>query len=549
METQAQFLNRTKWWREAKFGMFIHWGIYSVPADNRRKGGGTAIAEWYLSNQQVQVADYAKFAAQFNPVKFNARQWVSLAKEAGMKYLVITSKHHDGFCMFDTKLTDYNIVKASPYGRDPMKDLAAECKRQGIKLCFYYSIMDWHHPDYLPRRPWESGVRPAAGANMDRYIDYMKGQIKELLTNYGPIGILWFDGQWEHDGLRLRSPEVNQFIRSLQPNIIINDRNHEPQDYATPEQFIPANALPAGRLWETCMTMNDTWGYAKDDHNWKPSSDLIQKLTDILHKGGNFLLNVGPTAEGEIPQPSIARLREVGEWMKKHSEAVYGTTASPIKRLGFDGRCAAKGKTLYVFAFNRAHSLSLPNTESGRIVGARWLTTGETIRIDEGALSQPKSLHPAATVARLDYDRPPTFAPFRIRVSEDGSYLLRAMDAELNGRALQYEIGRGHDNIGYWSDPKDYVSWQLGGPSSGEYEVEIKLACPASDAGATYTVGVENGDRISGVVSATGSWIEPKSFVLGRIKIDSQNPVISVRIEKMGKGAAMNLWSVKLTPK
>ncbi len=222
-ETPEAFLKRTQWWREAKFGMFIHWGIYAVPADATDLQGRKTVAEWYLSNKQMQVRDYEKFAAQFNPVRFNAREWVRMAKEAGMKYIVITSKHHDGFCMFDTKLTDYNIVKATPFGRDPMKELAAECRRQGIKLCFYYSIMDWHHPDYLPRRAWERDVRPAAGADLNRYIDFMKGQLRELLTNYGPIGVLWFDGGWEHNAQSLRSAEVNAFIRSPQPQILITD--------------------------------------------------------------------------------------------------------------------------------------------------------------------------------------------------------------------------------------------------------------------------------------------------------------------------------------
>ena len=195
-ETPEQFQARTKWWREAKFGMFIHWGIYAVPADSTDLQGHKRIAEWYFSNKQVQVADYEKFASQFDPVQFDARQWVETAKNAGMKYVVITSKHHDGFSMFDTKMTDYNVVEATPWHHDPMKDLAAECGRQGLRLCFYHSVMDWHHPDYLPRRKWDT--RPVDGASLDRYIEYMKGELRDLLTKYGPIGILWWDGGWEH---------------------------------------------------------------------------------------------------------------------------------------------------------------------------------------------------------------------------------------------------------------------------------------------------------------------------------------------------------------
>src|SRR5437667_4260251 len=218
-ETKDQFAARTKWWREAKFGMFIHWGVYAVPADSTDLQGHKRIAEWYFSNKQVQVADYEKFASQFDPVQFDARQWVETAKNAGMKYIVITSKHHDGFSMFDTKMTDYNVVEATPWHHDPMKDLAAECGRQGLRLCFYHSVMDWHHPDYLPRRKWDT--RPVDGASLDRYIEYMKGELRDLLTNYGPIGILWWDGGWEHSAEELHSAEVNSYLRSLQPAIII----------------------------------------------------------------------------------------------------------------------------------------------------------------------------------------------------------------------------------------------------------------------------------------------------------------------------------------
>ena len=224
-ETPEQFAERTKWWREAKFGMFIHWGVYAVPADATTKDGKKSAGEWYFFNKQAQMKDYEKFASQFNPVRFNARQWVKTAKDAGMKYIVITSKHHDGFCMYRTKLNkNWNIFDATPFKRDPLKELAAECRRQGVRLCFYHSIMDWHHPEYVPRRPWEKDTRPAGNADLNKYIDYMKGQLTELLTNYGPIGCIWFDGGWEHNAQELHSAEVNALIRKLQPGIITNNR-------------------------------------------------------------------------------------------------------------------------------------------------------------------------------------------------------------------------------------------------------------------------------------------------------------------------------------
>ncbi|MFB3920734.1 MAG: alpha-L-fucosidase [Terriglobia bacterium] len=413
-ETPEQFARRTAWWRESKFGMFIHWGLYAVPADSTDLKGKKANAEWYFSNQRKQVRDYEKFAAQFNPVKFDAAKWVKTARDAGMKYIVITSKHHDGFCMFDSKLTNYCITKATPYKRDPMKDLAAECRRQGIRLCFYHSIMDWHHSDYLPRRKWEAQTRPADGADLNRYIEYMKGQLRELLTNYGPVGILWFDGAWEHNARELHSREVNTLVRSLQPDILINDRDQLPEDYATPEQEIPANALPGGRLWETCMTINDTWGYAKNDTNWKSAQDLVRKLIDIASKGGNFLLNVGPTAEGEFPAAINERLAQIGAWMNVNGESIYGTTKSPFHKLPFKGRVTAKGNSLYLHVFEwPSQGLTLTGVQ-GTVTTARALEGNEKLEATSQAgapavlhISKPRKLDPIATVVEVRFAAAP----------------------------------------------------------------------------------------------------------------------------------------------
>jgi len=275
---------------------------------------------------------------------------VKTAKAAGMKYIVITSKHHDGFCLFDSAQTDFDVM-STPFKRDIMKELSDACRREGIRMCWYHSIMDWHHPDYLPRRDWEKD-RPTEGASFDRYVAYMKAQLSELLTKYGEIGVLWFDGQWEGTWDHKRGEDLYKFVRGIQPGIIVNNRVDKgggefgitregyAGDYGTPEQEIPPKGLPDVD-WETCMTMNDHWGFNKADTNFKSTQDLIRKLADIASKGGNFLLNVGPTAEGEIPATSVSRLREIGAWMDRNGDSIYGTKAGPLG-LPKWGRCTQK---------------------------------------------------------------------------------------------------------------------------------------------------------------------------------------------------------------
>jgi alpha-L-fucosidase len=301
------------------------------------------------------VSEYEKYAGQFNPVKFNATNWVRAAKAAGIKYIVITSKHHDGFGMFRSDLTDWCITR-TPLQRDPLAELAAACKAEGITFCFYHSIMDWHHPDWGLRRDWNDVAAKAGPPDMDRYVAYMKGQLKELLTRYGPIGLLWFDGQWESPWTAERGVDLYNYVRSLQPDIIINNRVGKPVstagggmaqtgtvgDYGTPEQTIPPAGFGPGVDWESCMTMNDHWGYNKFDQNWKSAQTLVRNLIDCSSKGGNYLLNVGPTSEGLIPDASLERLAAIGDWIQVNGEAIYGTSASPFARKLPWGRCTQK---------------------------------------------------------------------------------------------------------------------------------------------------------------------------------------------------------------
>jgi len=355
---------RLDWWREARFGLFIHWGLYAIPAGEW--GGKTEYGEWIREQAHIPLEEYNQFVARFNPVQFNATEWVRMAKDAGMNYIVITSKHHDGFCLFDSKETDFDVM-STPFKRDILKELSDACKKAGITLCFYYSIMDWHHPDYLPRRDWEKNLRPPDG-NLDRYILHMKRQLKELVERYGPLGVLWFDGEWESTWSSAYGVDLYNYVRSLQQSIIINNRvgvgrsgmqgltkaGEFGGDFGTPEQEVPPMGLP-GIDWESCMTMNQHWGYNKHDDNWKSGPELIRTLVDIASKGGNYLLNIGPTAEGSFPAASIERLQFIGAWMKRNSESIYGTTASPFPELPW-GRCTQKeianGTRFYLHVFD-----------------------------------------------------------------------------------------------------------------------------------------------------------------------------------------------------
>ena len=365
-ETREQKDRRMKWWREARFGMFIHWGLYAIPAGEWN--GQTNYGEWIRNEAKIPLAEYEKLQARFNPTAFDARAWARMAKDAGMKYLVITSKHHDGFCLFDTKQTTWSVMH-TPFGRDIIRELSNACREEGIVFCCYHSIMDWHHPDYLPRREWEETTRPVGDADYDRFNGYLLSQVRELMTNYGGLGVLWFDGEWEKTWTHERGVSLYRYCRGLYPDLIINNRvdtgregmegfsKHEGRvgDFHTPEQTVPAHGLP-GQDWESCVTMNNHWGYNSHDKNFKSTRDLIRMLVDIASKGGNFLLNVGPMADGRFPPESVQRLEEIGAWMKVNGESVYGTQAGGLPSLAW-GRCTARRSgdttsTVYLHVFD-----------------------------------------------------------------------------------------------------------------------------------------------------------------------------------------------------
>lgn len=346
--------DRMAWWREARFGMFIHWGLYSVLAGEWE--GRTDYAEWIRNNAHIPIGTYDQLVHRFNPTAFDPDGWVTLARDAGMRYVVITSKHHDGFCLFDSPWTDFN-VRATPFRRDIMGAMADACRRHGLRICWYHSIMDWHHPDYVPRRDWEVAARPVDGARFTRYVRYLHRQVEHLLTRYGDIGVMWFDGQWEATWTHPLGLALYQKCRALQPGVIVNNRvdGHpvavDPHpaplgDFRTPEQEIPATGLP-GVDWESCITMNRNWGYNRADHDFKSPGQLLELLVDTASKGGNLLLNVGPTGEGRFPDEAVERLRAIGAWMNVNGDAIHGTTASPFAGTPFRATRAPQRLNLF----------------------------------------------------------------------------------------------------------------------------------------------------------------------------------------------------------
>jgi alpha-L-fucosidase len=317
---------RMAWWRQAKFGMFIHWGLYSVLGRH----------EWAMEMEGIPVAEYEKLALRFTPKPNAARDWARLARRAGQKYMVLTTKHHEGFCLFNTQYTDYCAPKQA-CGRDLVKEYVEAARAEGLRVGFYHSLMDWHHPD---------GARCATDeAARRRFVDYVHGQVRELMTNYGKIDVLWYDVAWPLDAAGWESEKMNEMVFKLQPDIIVNNRNKLPGDFSTPEQRIQAEE--GGRAWEACMTMNDSWGYQRADDNWKTPKTIVRNLATCARGGGNYLLNIGPRADGSIPEESVRILTAVGGWTERNGEAIYQTERCQVNRSAFAG-FTRKGNTLYI---------------------------------------------------------------------------------------------------------------------------------------------------------------------------------------------------------
>jgi alpha-L-fucosidase len=546
-ETPEQHNARMKWWREARFGMFIHWGVYSVPAGTWQDKQVAGLGEWIMNKGKIPVADYAKFPGEFNPVNFDADAWVRLAKDAGMKYIVITSKHHDGFAMFKSGASSYNIVDATPFKRDALKEIAAACQKYGVKLGLYYSqAQDWHHRGGAASGgTWD---KAAQDGDMDAYIrDIAVPQVKEILSNYGPIAVLWWDTPTNMN--RERADQLAPLLK-LQPGIIVNNRlgGGYLGDIETPENKVPATGYP--RDWEGCMTMNDTWGFKSYDNNWKSGERLIRTLVDITSKGGNYLLNVGPTSLGEIPGPSVERLKQIGAWMKQNSESIYATTASPFKRLDW-GRATQKPGKLYLNVFNwpadgtlvvpmrgtakKAYLLSAPATALALTPSPEGLR----IKVPAAAPDAISSVVVLEGVGKVDPLPPPP-----IGAEADGTFALGCDSADLIGAGLRVE-GNTQLNLTGWKSTEVYPQWDVVIAQPGTYEVIALWAVTAAQGGSEFAVSV--GDQ-----SLTGSAKPVSNYQtqsLGTVSVSKTGPTrITFKATKLSAEEFPKLRALTLKP-
>ena len=548
---------RVQWFKNDKFGIFIHWGAYSVIGRH----------EWARHRFQIPQAEYDQYARQFNPVNFNAEEWTRIIKGAGAKYVVITSKHHDGFAIWRSKASDYDI-EITPYPGDPLKDLAAAAKKDNLRLGFYHSIMDWHHPLYRPKRAWESKT-PNAGGDNNRYVDFMKEQIRELLTSYGDVAMMWFDGEWEHTLRDLkRDDEVYDFIRNLQPNTLINDRLYERKpgnkaDFGTPEQFVPSTGVtdPSGKpvLWESCVTINmDSWGYNKYETEFKTDRDLIRMLIEVVSKGGNLLLNVGPTPDGRIQPEFQTRLAAIGRWLKTNGEAIYGTTASPFTRLPFFGRATAKNNELFlhVFGWPTSGVLRVPGLKnpifSARILGSDAKVTFKKDG-DDVILQLPAAApDDVASVIALKLDSAPVVVDSPLRPDPRTGILTSGVEScEIETRFEQRakkENALGHVFLTRWTRNDDVPTWKIAVPSAGRYRAEIfygKSGRADQNLGQfTVELGTQ---KLTGKIQATGGdWVF-KGFPAGDLSLTAGEHTLKVSTDVKGV-EAMQLEKIVLTP-
>ncbi len=548
--------DRTQWFHDARFGMFIHWGLYAVPAGEWQGEEIGGIGEWIMKNGKIPVAEYQKFTRDFTAEKYDPAAWAKLAKQAGMKYVVITSKHHDGFALYDSAVTDWDVMNSAA-GRDLLAPLAEAVRAEGLKFGLYYSqAQDWTHPGGAKYGGKTTGWDPAHEGDYDKYLATIAlPQAKEVIAKFQPA-ILWWDTPVD-----MTEERVKPFaeLMAKHPHIINNNRLGKgfEGDTMTPEQHIPPRGYP-GKMFEVCMTMNDTWGYKKNDHNWKSAQRLVRMLSDIASKGGNFLLNIGPKADGSIPQESIDRLQAVGRWMDVNGEAIYATQASPFPRRLPWGRVTQKtaengGTILYLHVWDwPADGRILLPTLQGLPTTGKLLANGAAVTTQQTADGVVVQLpgtapDPDASVARLDF--PGTIAitqqPFATPAT-DGSITLLAHDADPHGVVGGNIVVEGSGADAYltgWTRPQFRIEYQLKTGKAGKWSVEAEVAAPEAS---KLTIGLAKSPTPV-EIPATGPDITWKTVTLGGIDLPAGESTLELKpVDEAWK--PVHLRKLRLTP-
>ncbi len=554
---------RLEWFNDAKFGLFVHWGLYAIPAGYWHGKAIPGPSEWIMYEGKIPVKDYEPLAKQFNPTQFSSEKWAMLAKEAGMKYIVFTAKHCDGFAMYDSKTLAYNIVSATPFKRDVLKELESAAHNKGIKLGFYYSHnWDWHEPQALGlENTWDFPDSKTKDQNI-YFQNKALPQVKELVSNYKP-DLIWFDVP-----TTIKPEQSKAFldtIRKYRPDCVINDRiGNGLGDYLTPEQYIPAAGSKV--IFESCMTLNDTWGYKVSDWNWKSAPKVIYNLVDVVSKGGNYLLNIGPDEKGNFPGEAVRILKEVGKWMEKNGESIYGTSGSAMGPLPF-GTCTVKSEKLFFHVFNWPENgkLTLPgiNCKVKNIYlladkmksPLKWQMSGtKDIVVQLNSTAIPAEiLNDIDNVVVLEFTGSINYDMTQLLLGEGAATSFLPQNAQVSGDSVKYIFNDKWDETrGYitsnWSTTSDRLTWNYRSITDGWFDVEITYGTPPEVTGSTFSIN-SGGERVSGTIENTGGYYSFKTKTIGRIHLKAQSSAsLEIKADQLKSGSLMNMKQLRLIP-